>query len=901
MSPIRTLRPGRWPLAVKLTVATAVMIVAVVASVTVRSVRSEEETFRAELQSQAQLLLNTLAASAADPLYNLDAATLTDMMAGLSTDRTVVSGRVYDLKGQIIADVHDLAAALRLHKDPYGLKLALSDAPLSEWRTDHLLVGQAVVAGRQRLGAVSVGLSTAPLRAKVAAVRREGLVQGLVAAVIGVVLALLISRTITEPLNALTRATERFAAGDLTQKISVRSRDELGVLADAFNAMTTQIRGMTEVLEQKILERTEELRTNEEALREAKAFLEHLIGTSPGIILVGNPADFSLTYVSPNIEQILGYAPEEILEVPGFWLEHIHPDHRERFLTEQRRVLDHKQQIFSTEFAFQRKDGTYCWISSVVRFERDENARLVRALGYALDITERKHAESALRENEERFRAVAETALDAIVSADGRGSIIYFNPGAERAFGYSAREAVGQPITILMPERFIKAHQQGFARFLQTGEPRVIGKTVELIGKKKDGSEFPVDVSLASWTAGKDTFFTAILRDVTEHTQAKEAAEQASRAKSEFLSRMSHELRTPLNAILGFAQLLEMDSLGHEQRESVQHILKGGQHLLDLINEVLDVARIETGRLVLSPEPVAVRDVVQESLELIAPLAAQRQVRITAPAQANPGHVMADRQRLKQVLLNLLSNAVKYNRQGGSVTLTCEETAQGRLRISVRDTGPGISPEKLSRLFIPFDRLGAERTGVDGTGIGLALSKGLVQLLGGEIGVESAANRGSTFWVEFPLVESPVERYERLREDIPAPTAVGAGHARTVLYIEDNLVNLELLQRILAHRPGVKLLSAMQGRLGLDLAGQHHPDLILLDMHLPDITGDEILRRLHDTHETSRIPVVVISADATPGQGDRLLALGACAYMPKPLDVKKLGTLLDEMLKERVG
>ncbi|MGH2375339.1 MAG: PAS domain-containing sensor histidine kinase, partial [bacterium] len=223
MSHIRTLRPGHWPLAVKLTVAMAIMIVAVVAAVTVRSVRSEEETFRTELQSQAQLLLNTLAASAADPLYNLDAGSLRQIMAGLSTDPTVVSGRVYDLNGQIIADAYDPLAAYRLQMDPNGLRFALSDAIVFEWRSDHLLAGHAVIAGRQRLGAVSVGLSTAPLTAKVAAVRREGFYVALVAAALGALLALLISRSITGPLMALTRATKRFAAGDLTQKITIRS------------------------------------------------------------------------------------------------------------------------------------------------------------------------------------------------------------------------------------------------------------------------------------------------------------------------------------------------------------------------------------------------------------------------------------------------------------------------------------------------------------------------------------------------------------------------------------------------------------------------------------------------------------------------------------------------------
>jgi CheY-like chemotaxis protein len=361
---------------------------------------------------------------------------------------------------------------------------------------------------------------------------------------------------------------------------------------------------------------------------------------------------------------------------------------------------------------------------------------------------------------------------------------------------------------------------------------------------------------------------------------------------------MSHELRTPLNAILGFAQLLEMDALAPEQRESVQHILKGGRHLLELINEVLDVARIETGRLAFSPEPVALGAVLLESLELIAPLAAQRLVRISGPDEIPTGHIMADRQRLKQVFLNLLSNAVKYNRRGGSVTLTCEDAPEGRLRIKVHDTGVGIPQDKLSRLFVPFDRLGAERTGVDGTGIGLALSRGLLTLMGGEIGVETRVDEGSTFWVEFPLVESPTGRSEPQEDDSQGAAPSGSGHPRTVLYVEDNLANLELIQRILTQRPEVRLISTMQGRLGLDLARDHHPDLILLDLQIPDMTGEEIVRGLWEDPRTREIPIAVISADATVDQVERMLALGACAYLTKPLEVKKVLALLDETLRD---
>jgi signal transduction histidine kinase/CheY-like chemotaxis protein len=384
-----------------------------------------------------------------------------------------------------------------------------------------------------------------------------------------------------------------------------------------------------------------------------------------------------------------------------------------------------------------------------------------------------------------------------------------------------------------------------------------------------------------------------------ELEKARHAADHANQAKSEFLSRMSHELRTPLNAVLGFAQLLQMDALSEEQRESVGHIDKGGRHLLGLINEVLDIARIEAGRLAISLEPVPVQRLVQESLDLIAPLAAAEHVQLEGSLpDTREYHVQADRQRLKQVLLNLLSNAVKYNRQGGAVTLSYDETPTARLRINVTDTGPGIAPEKMERLFTPFDRLDVDQTGVEGSGLGLALSKRLVEAMGGALGVESSVGRGSTFWVELPLVEDWVKRLDG-GEGAPAPARSDAlRKARVVLYVEDNLSNLKLIERVVAHRPEVRILPAMQGRLGLDLAREHSPDLILLDLHLPDMPGEEFLLRLRAMPETREIPVVVISADATPGQADRLLASGARGYLAKPVEVKKFLALLDEVSQE---
>jgi signal transduction histidine kinase/ActR/RegA family two-component response regulator len=384
--------------------------------------------------------------------------------------------------------------------------------------------------------------------------------------------------------------------------------------------------------------------------------------------------------------------------------------------------------------------------------------------------------------------------------------------------------------------------------------------------------------------------------------QAQEAADAANRSKSEFLSRMSHELRTPLNAVLGFGQLLELEELTAQQSEAVVHILKGGRHLLDLIDEVLDISRIETGRLPLSPEPVLVSELLRDTVDLIRPLATQRSVHLLADgANTCQAYVFADRQRLKQILLNLLSNAVKYNRSGGTVTVSCGAPDDSRLRINVTDTGPGIGAEHLALLFLPFERLGAERTDTEGTGIGLALSRRLAEAMGGTLDVVTTLGQGSTFWVELPLVEGPVERYERLNsgvltavDDVP-PT--GRGH--TVLYIEDNLSNLELVERVLAKRHEVEVIAAMQGGLGLELARQHRPALILLDLHLPDMGGDQVLHQLRDDPATAAIPVIMVSADATPGQIQRLLAAGAIDYLTKPLDVRKLLRLLAEVLAGR--
>ena len=396
-----------------------------------------------------------------------------------------------------------------------------------------------------------------------------------------------------------------------------------------------------------------------------------------------------------------------------------------------------------------------------------------------------------------------------------------------------------------------------------------------------------------------------------EAEAAREEAEAANLAKSEFLSRMSHELRTPLNAILGFGQILDMRASEPQERENIRQILKAGRHLLGLINEVLDIARIESGHMSLSLEPIAAGLVVQEALDLVRPLASGRNVSLFNGVMGENAdkHLLADQQRFKQVLLNLMSNAVKYNREGGAVFIGCEIIAsppetrgglhiEGRLRFIVRDTGHGLSPEDISKLFVPFERLGAARTQIEGTGIGLTLCKRLVEAMNGQIGVLSEIGQGSTFWVELPLVSSPLEQAALEAGAAHGSTASAVGNHKTILYIEDNLSNINLIEQALREQNvQANFLTAMQGSVGLELATQHRPDLILLDVHLPDIMGDAVLRRLKDDAKTRDIPVVVLSADATPSQIERLMAGGAQAYLTKPLDLKQFFSVLEEVLK----
>jgi PAS domain S-box-containing protein len=539
--------------------------------------------------------------------------------------------------------------------------------------------------------------------------------------------------------------------------------------------------------------------------------------------------------------------------------------------------------------------------------------------GKAAVITEVRRQEALLKTGALQ-NAILTSANFSIIATDEKGIIQLFNVGAERMLGYRAADVVNRirPSDIHDPEEVMARAQ---ALSLELGTPitpgfealafkasRGIEDIYELTYICKDGSRFPAIVSITALRDDYDDVIGYLLigadnsarkRVEVELHEAMSVAKKANLAKSDFLSSMSHELRTPLGAILGFAQLIESGSPQPtpSQRRSVDQILKAGWYLLDLINEVLDLALIESGKLSLSPEPVSLADVMLECQTMIEPQARGRGIRVSFPRLETPHFVKADRTRVKQILINLLSNAIKYNRAGGTVVVTCVVSTPGRVRIGVEDTGEGLSPADMAQLFQPFNRLGREATVEEGTGIGLVVCKRLVELMGGVIGVDSTLGTGSVFWIELNLSTSPSP------SDIAGttvPIALEQGPARTrmrtLLYVEDNPANLMLVEDLLARRPDIRLLTAEDASRGIEIARDSLPDVILMDINLPGISGIQALRILAEDPATSHIPVVALSANAVPRDVERGLEAGFFRYLTKPIKVKEFMHTLDVAL-----
>ena len=526
------------------------------------------------------------------------------------------------------------------------------------------------------------------------------------------------------------------------------------------------------------------------------------------------------------------------------------------------------------------------------------------------DVTAYFEAQEKLKASEAQARKLALVAAHTdnavlITGADRR--VEWANEGFTRLTGYRLDEVVGRgPGDLLSgPETDLAEVARLDAQLLR--ENRSSG---ELTYYSKDGQPFwaVVDSQAILDAAGQVERFVSIGRDISASKRAEAAlrsardeAERANRSKSEFLSAMSHELRTPMNAILGFGQLLESDptfGLAEGQKGYVREILRAGEHLLELINDVLDLARVEAGKQEVSLEPVQVSTLVDDCLGLMQPVARMRGIALPDATHV-PGEyfVVADRTRLKQVLLNLLSNAIKYNRADGSVQVTCEADGDA-LRISVSDSGQGLSPEQCQRLFRAFERLGADNGAIEGAGIGLVLSKRLVELMHGSIGLDSVVDQGSTFWVRLARAQpQPMPDAHPVSATPVASAAPLVDRASTVLYIEDDPVNTLLMEAMVGREPGVRLITAPLPELGLDLAHAAQPDLILLDIQLPGMDGFEVLRRLRASDSTRAIPVIAISANAMSGDIEQGLAAGFNDYLTKPIEMSRLLGVLRTTLR----
>jgi PAS domain S-box-containing protein len=760
----------------------------------------------------------------------------------------------------------------------------------------------------------------------------------------------------------------------------------------------------------------------EEALRQSEQRYRLLFDSNPHPVWVYDLQNLAILDVNNAAVRNYGYSREEFLSLT---IKDIRPPGDIPALLQSAAKASPDTET-AGGWRHRKKDGTLIdvEITSHPLVYGGKNARLV----VATDITVRKQAEEALQTSEEKFRNLVHTANDAIITADEHGNIIDFNPGAEAIFAYSAGDVIGKPIGVLMPDRFKEPHQRGFKRYLETGEAHVIGKTVELTGKRRDGTEFPIELSLSGWKTRKGLFFTGILSDITErkngeealrqseerfrllvsevadyailmldpeggivswnagaerikgyrseeiigqhfsrfypkedaesgkparglkvaaeqgrfvdegwrvrkdgsrfwanvvitalfdeagrlrgfgkvtrditeqkHTQellmhAKEEAERASKFKDQFLSTMSHELRTPLNAVLGFSDLLADERYGplnDRQQRYITHIHTGGKHLLKLISDILDLSKIEAGRMELSREDVTVASAFGEVISALYPLAEKKSQALLQQVESNL-HVHADPMRLKQVLMNLAGNAIKFTPEGGRIELVARQL-DNQVRIEVRDTGPGIPPELRQRIFEAFYRLAQTENAIEGTGLGLAITSRLVELHGSKLEIASELGEGTCFYFSLPLVA--------VVPDEPAQTSVPAPRARKaprILVVEDNAMTGQLIQSQLTSS-GYETVKCDQPELATDMAAELQPDAITLDLLMKPVHGLEVLLQLKNDPRTSKIPVIVVTIVDRPGLGT---ALGADEFLIKPVDKATLLAAVERCLRSRGG
>ena len=663
----------------------------------------------------------------------------------------------------------------------------------------------------------------------------------------------------------------------------------------------------------------------EEALRRAGA-LQSAIFNSANFSSIATDAQGVIQIFNVGAERMLGYAaadvmnqitpadisdPQELIvrakALSAELSTPIAPDFEALVFKASRGIED----IY--ELTYIRKDGSRFPAVVSVTALRDAQETIIGYLLIGTDNTARKNVEAEQRKLDQRLRdqqfytrLLIESNIDALITTDPAGIITDVNKQMEALTGCTRDELIGAPFASCFTDPELA--EAGIHLVLRDKKVR----NYELTARARDGTQTAVSYNATTFY-DRDRILQGVFaaaRDITDRQllfralqetnnaleSAKSVAEKANLAKSDFLSSMSHELRSPLNAILGFSQLIEAGppEPTPAQKESIEQILQAGWYLLELINEILDLSLIESGRLSLSKEPILLSEVLSDCQAMIEPQAHKGGISMRYAMPQTTLFVHADRTRTKQVLINLLSNAIKYNRPGGTVDVDCTPGAAGRVRISFRDTGWGLSAEQMAQLFQPFNRLGQEAGAEEGTGICLVVCKRLVELMGGAIGVESTVGIGSVFWIELNTAEpsklAPVEHEPGLQKAVRAP-AVTAGH--TLLYVEDNPANLMLIDKLVARRDDIRLLSATNGIQGVEMARLSQPEVIVMDINLPGISGIEALRLLRADPAMARIPVIALSANAMPHDIEKGLAAGFFRYLTKPIKVKEFLDTLD--------
>lgn len=637
-----------------------------------------------------------------------------------------------------------------------------------------------------------------------------------------------------------------------------------------------------------------------EKTRSSELRFAQLFNTTPiAIGIVSNQG--IITDLNNRFRKLFGYANDDIPTIDD-WAQRAYPDPEYRqavfevWNAEVAKAASEDRDITPYEYQVMRSDGGERTIEISGRTIGNE------VLATFLDITDRRQAENNLN----RFKTTLDLTLDCIFMFESESlKFFYINRGAVEQVGYSESEL------LTMTPVDIKPHIDE-ASFREMLVPLLAGErsllNFETVHQHKDGHQIPVEIFLQYISPqGESPRFVAIVRDITERKKvegelvaAKEQAEKANKAKSVFLSRMSHELRTPMNAILGFSQLLQFEELTDIQMGNVGEIYKAGEHLMQLINEVLDLAKIEAGRIDVSIEPLPLNKILDECIALVKPLAEKTEIGLTIDKPGSDLIVKADAMRLRQAMLNLLSNAVKYNRTGGKVAVS-SHVENEQVSIHVKDSGPGISEEKQRILFKPFERLGAENTDIEGTGIGLVITKNIIELMQGEMGFESEPGKGSDFYIKLPLAQGVVEETVAQSAIRPEKIKETPEQQYRVLYIEDNPANLRLMEQMLERRSSISLYTAHTSKLGLELIDKSQFDLILLDINLPDMDGFEVLKRIREGETTRNTPAIAISAFAMEADVDKGLAAGFDAYLTKPIKVDLLYQALDEVLVPKSG